>query len=91
MVPNGTRVRLVHLPKKKNIHRDLQAAFKPFSGIVNVIPAVSGNEKTREPVCKGLAYVDFKSEKEAKRYLLSLMYLTHFSKEIKLKNSSNQF
>lgn len=67
-IPNGTRVRLINLPKKKNIHRDLQAAFKPFSGIINIIPAVLGNEKTREPVCKGFAFVDFKSEKEANRY-----------------------
>ncbi|XP_024989542.1 uncharacterized protein LOC112524119 [Cynara cardunculus var. scolymus] len=69
VAPNGVRVRLVHLPKKKNIHRDLQAAFKPFSGITNIIPAVSGNEKTREPVCKGFAFVDFKSEKEANRFV----------------------
>ncbi|PWA46729.1 nucleotide-binding alpha-beta plait domain-containing protein [Artemisia annua] len=67
--PNGTRVRLVHLPKKKNIHRDLQAAFKPFTGITNIIPAVIGNEKTRDPVCKGFAFVDFKSEKEAIRFV----------------------
>ncbi|KAI3733556.1 hypothetical protein L6452_12999 [Arctium lappa] len=69
VAPNGVRVRLVHLPKKKNIHRDLQAAFKPFSGITNIIPAVSGNEKTREPVCKGFAFVDFKSEKDANRFV----------------------
>ncbi|XP_023762640.1 uncharacterized protein LOC111911089 [Lactuca sativa] len=68
-IPNGTRVRLINLPKKKNIHRDLQAAFKPFSGIINIIPAVLGNEKTREPVCKGFAFVDFKSEKEANRFV----------------------
>lgn len=69
VAPNGIRVRLINLPKKKNIHRDLQAAFKPFTGIINIIPAVSGNEKTREPVCKGFAFVDFKSEKDANRYL----------------------
>lgn len=69
VIPNGVRVRLFNLPKKKNIHRDLQAAFKPFSGIINIIPAVSGNEKTREPVCKGFAFVDFKSEKEANRFV----------------------
>nr|GEU38221.1 nucleotide-binding alpha-beta plait domain-containing protein [Tanacetum cinerariifolium] len=69
VAPNGTRVRLVHLPKKKNIHRDLQAAFKPFTGITNIIPAVLGNEKTRELVCKGFAFVDFKSEKEATRFV----------------------
>lgn len=68
-IPNGVRVRLINLPKKKNIHRDLQAAFKPFSGIINIIPVVLGNEKTREPVCKGFAFVDFKSEKEANRFV----------------------
>nr|XP_043624884.1 uncharacterized protein LOC122596383 [Erigeron canadensis] len=69
VVPNGTRVRLINLPKKKNIHRDLQSAFKPFTGIINIIPAVTGNEKTREPVCKGSAFVDFKSEEEANRFV----------------------
>ncbi|KAK1415706.1 hypothetical protein QVD17_31491 [Tagetes erecta] len=69
VVPNGIRVRLINLPKKKNIHRDLQAAFKPFTGIINIIPVVSGNEKTREPVCKGFAFVDFKSEKDANRFV----------------------
>ncbi|KAI3730942.1 hypothetical protein L1987_62123 [Smallanthus sonchifolius] len=69
VVPNGIRVRLVNLPKKKNIHKDLQAAFKPFTGITNIIPAVTGNEKTRDPVCKGFAFVDFKSEKEANRFV----------------------
>ncbi|KAL4574123.1 hypothetical protein LXL04_020948 [Taraxacum kok-saghyz] len=74
--PNGVRVRLINLPKKKNIHRDLQAAFKHFSGIINIIPAVLGNEKTREPVCKGFAFVDFKSEKEANRYYKQDSFIT---------------
>ncbi|XP_076898034.1 uncharacterized protein LOC143551503 [Bidens hawaiensis] len=69
LAPNGIRMRLINLPKKKNIHRDLQAAFKPFTGIINIIPAVSGNEKTRDPVCKGFAFVDFKSEKDANRFV----------------------
>ncbi|KAD2803906.1 hypothetical protein E3N88_37283 [Mikania micrantha] len=98
VVPNGIRVRLVNLPKKKNIHRDLGAAFKPFPGIINIIPAVSGNEKTREPVCKGFAFVDFKSEKQANRFVdkLSTQPVT-FGKvqkqircEIMKSSSSNQ-
>ncbi|KAD2803903.1 hypothetical protein E3N88_37280 [Mikania micrantha] len=98
VVPNGIRVRLVNLPKKKNIHRDLGAAFKPFPGIINIIPAVSGNEKTREPVCKGFAFVDFKSEKQANRFvdILSTQPIT-FGKvqkqircEIMKSSSSNQ-
>ncbi|KAA8523820.1 hypothetical protein F0562_010243 [Nyssa sinensis] len=66
-VLSGSRVRLVNLPKKKNIHRDLQLVFKGVPGIINIIPAVSGNKKTKDPICKGLAFVDFKSEDEANR------------------------
>ncbi|KAL7586911.1 hypothetical protein Lser_V15G41291 [Lactuca serriola] len=68
-IPNGIRVRLNNLPKKKNIHRDLKEAFKSFSEIINIIPAVMGNKNTRERICKGFAFVDFKSEKEANRFV----------------------
>ncbi|KAA8533101.1 hypothetical protein F0562_033366 [Nyssa sinensis] len=68
-VLSGSRVRLVNLPKKKNIHRDLQLAFKGVPGIINIIPAVSGNKKTKDPICKGLAFVDFKSEDQANRFV----------------------
>ncbi|KAL1550903.1 hypothetical protein AAHA92_18806 [Salvia divinorum] len=66
---DGFRVRLVNLPKKKNIHKDLRIAFQGVPGIVNIIPVVSGNEKTRDPVCKGVAFVDFKEEDEAHRFM----------------------
>ncbi|XP_047957487.1 uncharacterized protein LOC125203220 [Salvia hispanica] len=66
---DGFRVRLVNLPKKKNIHKDLRIAFQGVPGIVNIIPVVSGNEKTRDPVCKGVAFVDFKKEDEAHRFM----------------------
>ncbi|XP_057494835.1 uncharacterized protein LOC130779959 [Actinidia eriantha] len=69
VVPTGIRVRLVNLPKKRNIHRDLQLAFKGIPGIVNIIPAVSGNKKTRDPTCKGFAFVDLKSEEDANRFV----------------------
>ena len=69
VVPSGVRVRVVNLPKKKNIHRDLKSAFVGVPGIRNIIPAVFGNKKTRDPVCKGFAFVDFKSEEDATRYL----------------------
>ncbi|KAH6770746.1 RNA-binding family protein [Perilla frutescens var. hirtella] len=68
---DGFRVRLVNLPKKKNIHRDLRLAFQGVPGIVNIVPVVSGNEKTRDPVCKGLAFVDFKKKDEAQRFMQS--------------------
>ena len=58
---------MANLPKKKNIHRDLQLAFKGVPGIVNIIPAVSGNKKTRDPVCKGFAFVDLKTENDVNR------------------------
>ena len=60
-------MRLGNLPKKKNIHRDLQVAFKGFNGIVNISPAVAGNRKTRDPICKGFAFVEFVSEEAAVR------------------------
>lgn len=71
VVPSGVRVRVVNLPKKKNIHRDLKSAFVGVPGILNIVPAVYGNKKTREPICKGFAFVAFKSEEDATRYLLS--------------------
>lgn len=67
----GFRVRLVNLPKKKNIHRDLRLAFQGVPGIVSIVPVVSGNEKTRDPVCKGLAFVNFKNKDEAQRFMQS--------------------
>lgn len=68
-VPSGIRVRLVNLPKKKKVHRDLQLAFKGVPGIVDVIPAVSGNKKTRDPICKGYAFVYLKTEEDANRLI----------------------
>lgn len=65
--PSGIRVRIVNLPKKKNIHRDLKLAFDGTPGILNIVPMVSGNSKTRDPVCKGFAFVDFKSEEDSVR------------------------
>lgn len=72
-VPSGIRVRLVNLPKKRNIHRDLQLAFKGFPGIIDVIPAVSGSKKTRDPICKGFAFVDLKSEADANRLMFEVL------------------
>ncbi|KAL7091606.1 hypothetical protein ACP275_12G116100 [Erythranthe tilingii] len=66
---DGFRVRLVNLPKKKNIHRDLQLAFKGTPGLLSIVPVVAGNEKTRDPVCKGIAFVDFKYQDEALRFV----------------------
>lgn len=68
VAPSEFRVRLFNLPKKKNINRDLQRAFKGIPGIISIIPAVSGNKKTREPVCKGFAFVYLKSEEYAHRF-----------------------
>ncbi|XP_060214368.1 uncharacterized protein LOC132641404 [Lycium barbarum] len=66
---DGLRVRLVNLPKKMNVDKDLRLAFKGVPGIVNIVPVVSGNKKTRNPICKGLAYIDFKSKDEAQRFV----------------------
>ncbi|KAK3223254.1 hypothetical protein Dsin_010279 [Dipteronia sinensis] len=69
VIPSGIRVRLVNLPKKKNIHRDLKSAFEDVRGIISISPAVSGNKKTKDPICKGFAFVDFKSEEDATRFM----------------------
>lgn len=66
---SGIRVRLFNLPKKKKIHRDLKSAFEGVPGIINIIPVVSGNKKTKDPICKGFAFVDFKSEDYATRFV----------------------
>lgn len=69
VVQDGLRVRLVNLPKKRNIDKDLRVAFKGVPGISNIVPVVTGNKKTRDPICKGLAYIDFKSKDEAQRFV----------------------
>jgi len=71
LVPNGSRVRLVNLPKKKNILRDLKSALQGIPGIINIVPAVLGNKKTRDPICKGFAFVDFKREDDAARCVIT--------------------
>lgn len=70
VIPSGFRVRLTNLPKKKNVHRDLKSAFEGVRGIINISPAVTGNKKTKDPICKGFAFVDFKSEEDGIRYVL---------------------
>ncbi|TKY69810.1 hypothetical protein E2542_SST06092 [Spatholobus suberectus] len=69
LVPIGGRVHLVNLPKKKNIHRDLKSALQGIPGIINIVPVVTGNKKTRDPICKGFAFVDFKCEEDAVRFV----------------------
>ncbi|XP_010254707.1 PREDICTED: uncharacterized protein LOC104595608 [Nelumbo nucifera] len=69
VISSGVQVRIGNLPKKKNIHRDLKVAFKEFPGIINISPAVSGNKKTRDPVCKGFAFIDFDTEEAAIRFV----------------------
>ncbi|XP_039141677.1 uncharacterized protein LOC120278964 [Dioscorea cayenensis subsp. rotundata] len=69
VIPSGIRVRVWNLPRKKNIHRDLQLAFKGFQGILHVSPAVIANQKTRDPVCKGFAFLVLESEHAAKRFV----------------------
>lgn len=94
IVSTGVRVRIINLPKKKNIHRDLIVAFKGFPGIINITPAVIGNKKTRDPICKGFAFVDCKSEGDALSFLqaFSGRYLTfgRVQKQIKCEIMNRQ-
>ncbi|OEL19994.1 hypothetical protein BAE44_0018987 [Dichanthelium oligosanthes] len=66
---NGVQVRVWNLPKKKNIHKDLKQAFKGFPGLLSIDPAVSANKKTRDPICKGFAYLKLESTDAATRFV----------------------
>jgi hypothetical protein len=67
LIDKSVQVRLWNLPKKKNIHKDLKQAFKGFPGLLSVDPAVSANKKTRDPICKGFAYLKLESADAATR------------------------
>lgn len=48
------------------------------SGLVSVNPAVSGN-KTKDSICRGFAFVHFKTENDATRYMCAFrVYETEF-------------
>ncbi|TVU32263.1 hypothetical protein EJB05_23987, partial [Eragrostis curvula] len=66
---SGVQVRVWNLPKKKNIHKDLKQAFKGFPGLLSINPAVSANKKTRDPICKGFAYLKMESVEDATRFV----------------------
>ncbi|KAF7101684.1 hypothetical protein CFC21_102943 [Triticum aestivum] len=66
---DGVHVRIWNLPKKKNIHKDLNLAFKGFPGLVTINPANSGTKKTRDPICKGFAFVKLESVDAATRFV----------------------
>eukprot|EP00249_Psilotum_nudum_P018438 c26804_g1_i2 orf=449-2269(+) len=58
-IPSGVEVWVSKLPKKKNIERDLRAAFSCVPGLLHIQAIASGNEKTRDPICKGSAFLIF--------------------------------
>lgn len=66
---DGIHVRIWNLPKKKNIHKDLNLAFKRFPGLITINPANSANKKTRDPVCKGFAFLKMESLEAATRFV----------------------
>ncbi|XP_057543782.1 uncharacterized protein LOC130823164 isoform X2 [Amaranthus tricolor] len=68
-VPSGIRVCINNLPQKKNIYKDLMAAFEGVPGITNISPVNFENKKTRDARCKGFAFVDFKTLKDANRFV----------------------
>ena len=55
------------------------AAFEGVPGITNISPVNFENKKTRDARCKGFAFVDFKTLKDANRYpfFFSLSVLLH--------------
>lgn len=68
-IRSDTEVRVGNLPKKRNVDRDLWKAFKEFRGITSISPAVTGSKKTRDPVCRGFAFVGFESGDAAHRFV----------------------
>ncbi|CAO2831464.1 unnamed protein product [Amaranthus hypochondriacus] len=68
-VTSEIRVCINNLPQKKNIYKDLMAAFEGVPGITNISPVNFENKKTRDARCKGVAFVDFKSPKDANRFV----------------------
>lgn len=66
---DGVHVRIWNLPKKKNIHKDLNLAFKGFPGLVAINPVNSGTKKTRDPICKGFAFLKLESVEAATRFV----------------------
>ncbi|KAM0887980.1 hypothetical protein ACQ4PT_028656 [Festuca glaucescens] len=66
---DGLHVRIWNLQKKKNIHKDLNLAFKGFPGLVTINPVNSGTKKTRDPICKGFAFLKLESVEAATRFV----------------------
>ncbi|XP_028796215.1 uncharacterized protein LOC114751707 [Neltuma alba] len=46
-----------------------KAETAEIPGIVDIVPALSGNKKTRDLVCKGFAFVYYKCERDAARFV----------------------
>lgn len=67
----GVKVWVGDLPKKKNIERDLRSAFGHVSGLLEISPSLVGNEKTRDPICKGFGYLIFDKIDHAKSFISS--------------------
>eukprot|EP00252_Welwitschia_mirabilis_P018463 TRINITY_DN4101_c0_g1_i2.p1 TRINITY_DN4101_c0_g1~~TRINITY_DN4101_c0_g1_i2.p1 ORF type:complete len:277 (-),score=71.09 TRINITY_DN4101_c0_g1_i2:135-965(-) len=65
----GVSLWIGNLPKKKNIQRDLQTMFNEYKGLLYIYPVVSGDLKTRDPVCKGFAFFIFENENVANRFI----------------------
>ncbi|KAH7438225.1 hypothetical protein KP509_04G006400 [Ceratopteris richardii] len=68
---DGIKVWVGDLPKKKNIDRDLWAAFKHVPGLIDISPSVIGNEKTRDPICKGFGIFTFNTIEHAQSFISS--------------------
>ncbi|KAG6549656.1 hypothetical protein Mapa_008635 [Marchantia paleacea] len=67
--PDGVEVFVGNLPKKRNVERDMRAAIRSVSGLLHIRPVVAGNEKTREPICKGLAFLTFATLDDAEEFI----------------------
>lgn len=71
LIIDGIKVWVGDLPKKKNVDRDLRSVFRHVPGLLNISPSVHGNEKTRDPICKGFGFLTFDTLEHARSFISS--------------------
>lgn len=64
--PPGVEVWVGNLPRKRKVERDLNSVFKSAPGLLHIRPILDpDNEKTRDPICKGFAFLTFATDDDA--------------------------
>ncbi|KAJ7532718.1 hypothetical protein O6H91_13G016100 [Diphasiastrum complanatum] len=69
--PEGIKVWVGNLPRKRNVGRDLRKIFRNVQGLLHIEPIEVGDEKTRHPLCKGFAFLTFANKDDANSFVAS--------------------